>query len=701
MSANGSNKRLQVVCALVPDQAEIDWLLDGCEQSGLGLRRCGSVAALVSELSGSDVDRVILCTNGLPSEQGLAEVINHIKGHCRRALRILCLAESDNLQQRLDARRGDCVGFFLLPLDETALVEALGLLAAAPAASDAERILVVDDVPLEAKLAGQVLRNAGYEVRELNDELAIMDCIREFEPDLILMDLNMPNATGAELTAVIRDHSELLLTPIVFLSGERNPEAQREALRLGADEFLTKPIDPKALIETVRGRITRSHDIRRRYVSKEEVDAATGLLTRRAFLRLLAQQMADHAARRGDAVLFIAIDRLDYLAKFRGSSAKDLVFTHVATVLRDLLGGGERAARFSEYSFTVLALGDDTDGPRALAERIQRAVHDHVIQLGKAQERISLSIGIAPLGEHADVATQVSRAQSACWLASGRGPGKVSEHEPDAASGPSSAEGGEPLAAQASGMDGAEQTRALEVRYTPLIGLSDRIKPARRYRLKAWLPGAATDCSAPEPLSLRPEAMTGERASRLDYWLMERAFDVIAEDQRAAQAGKTKLQLFVPQSIATMRGRRWVLWMRDLIVERHLAGKVPVVVVHCDDMLEHLGVANALFPLLGRLGVKICLTRLSTEPAALSLLDEHAVAFVEPAGEVLDADPLRGELVRLIRAAHEHGADVIASGVDDAATLSRIWESGADLACGDFVQPASSAMEFDFDAAQA
>jgi diguanylate cyclase (GGDEF)-like protein len=583
-------------------------------------------------------------------------------------------------------------------LDEAVLAEALAELAAGPRASSAERILVVDDVPLEAKLAGQVLRKAGYEVRELNDELAIMDAIREFEPDLILMDLNMPKATGAELTAVIRDHSELLLTPIVFLSGERDPDAQREALRLGADEFLTKPIDPKGLVSTVRARLTRSRVIRSRYVSKEEVDASTGLLTRRAFLRLLAQHLEEHALGMGDAVLFLNIDRLDYLVKYRGSSAKDLVFAHIASVLRDVVGGSERAARFGEYSFTVLARSDDAEAPRALAERLQRAVHDHVIQLGSAQERLSLSIGIAPLTDQADVATQVSRAQSACWTASGRGTGQIAEHAATAAA----ADADQADTRQLDGLPNAAERGACEVRYLPLIGLADGIAPARRYLLQAWMrPMDASEDMAARPLSLPLERLASDRVARLDCAIMERALEGLAADRATNPAGDDGLQLFVPQSIATMRGRRWVLWMRDRIVELRLAGHAPVVAVRCDDMLEHLGVASALFPLFGRLGIKICVSGLSTEPAALSLLAEYPIAFVDPAPEVFDADPQRGELVRLIRAAHEQRIQVIAPGVRDAAMLSRVWESGADLACGDFVQAASTTMDFDFAAAQA
>ena len=157
----------------------------------------------------------------------------------------------DDLAIRLDAGRAGGIGFFATPTDGDALAAALKQLVQS-GRDPPNRILVVDDVAVEAMVSAQVLRKAGFEVQELTDELKIIDSLHEFHPDLILMDLNMPNATGAELTTIIRDQDEDLLTPIVFLSGERDADVQRQILRLGADEFLTKPLDPGLLIESRR-----------------------------------------------------------------------------------------------------------------------------------------------------------------------------------------------------------------------------------------------------------------------------------------------------------------------------------------------------------------------------------------------------------------------------------------------------------------
>src|SRR3546814_6723031 len=70
----------------------------------------------------------------------------------------------------------------------------------------------------------------------------VMATMEQFRPDLVLTDLHMPGLDGAEITALIRAHAAFAPTPIVFLTGDPDPETQFEVLQVGADDFLTKPV---------------------------------------------------------------------------------------------------------------------------------------------------------------------------------------------------------------------------------------------------------------------------------------------------------------------------------------------------------------------------------------------------------------------------------------------------------------------------
>ncbi|MCA1509355.1 response regulator, partial [Bradyrhizobium sp. NBAIM02] len=91
-----------------------------------------------------------------------------------------------------------------------------------------------------------------------SDADAALQAIKEHRPDLILMDLHLPGLDGMRLTALIRQQPGLQLLPIVFLSGDPDPERQFEVLDSGADDYLSKPIRPRHLIAAVANRIRRA-----------------------------------------------------------------------------------------------------------------------------------------------------------------------------------------------------------------------------------------------------------------------------------------------------------------------------------------------------------------------------------------------------------------------------------------------------------
>jgi diguanylate cyclase (GGDEF)-like protein len=274
-------------------------------------------------------------------------------------------------------------------------------------------------------MSAQVLRDAGFEVRGLSDEFAIMDAIRDYEPELIVMDLEMPKASGDELTAVIRDQPDLLLTPIILLADSDAADVHRQALRQGADELLTKPAEPTLLVEAVRSRLALSRRLKRRLAAMQQIDQASGLMSRRAFLHALERHIATRKRHAGDGLLFLSLDNAERLVQLGGLGAEDMLLAHLGGLLRGHLAVGETAARFGRYSFALLALRADAEQLMQLARRIEHALRDKVLRIGRTEERASLSIGITLLADRADAITHVSRAESACWQAQAQGFGRI------------------------------------------------------------------------------------------------------------------------------------------------------------------------------------------------------------------------------------------------------------------------------------
>jgi response regulator RpfG family c-di-GMP phosphodiesterase len=120
------------------------------------------------------------------------------------------------------------------------------------------KILIVDDNPSVLKLLNISLSKAGYNIVEAdNGETAFEVANREY-PDLIISDIMMPQMDGIELCWMIRENSKVPLVPFIFLTSFDDSEMEIRGFRAGADEYLSKPIDRKELLERVADLLKRT-----------------------------------------------------------------------------------------------------------------------------------------------------------------------------------------------------------------------------------------------------------------------------------------------------------------------------------------------------------------------------------------------------------------------------------------------------------
>ena len=123
--------------------------------------------------------------------------------------------------------------------------------AAAAKAKGRHRVLVTDDEPITRMLVKLLLEREQFEVLEAaNGRDAVEIAIRE-RPDLLMIDLNMPEMDGYEAIARVRREMSLATMPILVLTSEEGPGVERRVLELGADDYIIKPFDPEVLLSRV------------------------------------------------------------------------------------------------------------------------------------------------------------------------------------------------------------------------------------------------------------------------------------------------------------------------------------------------------------------------------------------------------------------------------------------------------------------
>lgn len=118
-----------------------------------------------------------------------------------------------------------------------------------------ERILVVDDEAKIVRLARDYLERDGYRVISAGDGLSALAMARREKPDLIVLDLMLPGMDGWEVCRALRREFE---TPIIMLTARAEESDQIVGLELGADDYVTKPFSPRALVARVRAVLRRT-----------------------------------------------------------------------------------------------------------------------------------------------------------------------------------------------------------------------------------------------------------------------------------------------------------------------------------------------------------------------------------------------------------------------------------------------------------
>ncbi|HOA55099.1 MAG TPA: response regulator [Clostridiales bacterium] len=120
-----------------------------------------------------------------------------------------------------------------------------------------KKILVIDDTELMVKLTTDVLTKHGYEVVSANNGVDGIKMVASEKPDLVLLDVVMPGIDGFEVCKLLRKDESNNLIPIIMLTAQGNEEDKLAGLELGADDYITKPFNPRELVSRVRNTLLR------------------------------------------------------------------------------------------------------------------------------------------------------------------------------------------------------------------------------------------------------------------------------------------------------------------------------------------------------------------------------------------------------------------------------------------------------------
>jgi diguanylate cyclase (GGDEF)-like protein len=279
------------------------------------------------------------------------------------------------------------------------------------------KVLIIDDSPDAVAIAKARLAREHLDVLVADGGRAGMELARREMPDLVLLDIEMPDLTGFEVCAAMKSDPDLCMIPIIFLSGASDGRDKVKGLDLGAVDYVTKPFDAFELRARVRAALRTKHlqDLLIRYA---HVDPLTELSNRRALMERLEQEWQRIQRHSGSLAFIMAdVDHFKRVNDTYGHAVGDRLLVRISMAIARECRDVDLPARYGGEEFAVLTPGETAESAAALAERCRAAIEGMSIEVDGAEIQATASFGVADSHGAASPAEMVERADKHLYTA--------------------------------------------------------------------------------------------------------------------------------------------------------------------------------------------------------------------------------------------------------------------------------------------
>jgi len=256
-------------------------------------------------------------------------------------------------------------------------------------------ILIVDDIPENVQILGSILKNQGYSFAFAESGQETFEILKKIIPDLILLDIMLPDIDGFEICEAIKENEQTKDIPIIFLSAKTQMEDKVKAFSLGAVDYITKPYEALEVIARVQThiRMKKYQDMIIRYneqlmtlnqeLEKEKkkleiisvTDYLTGLYNRRYIFKRISEEI-ERFHRYGDvfSIIIFDLDHFKDINDHYGHIVGDEVLKKFADTIQAQLRITDMAGRYGGEEFILLLPKTELEQAYSLGLRISREI---------------------------------------------------------------------------------------------------------------------------------------------------------------------------------------------------------------------------------------------------------------------------------------------------------------------------------------
>ena len=311
---------------------------------------------------------------------------------------LLLLTRTIDFEDRVRFARLGISGLLQMPMAPVALLEAVSKFWSRGAAPGA-KLLIVDDDSAVLMLLESLLQDWGFQFQLLSDPQQFWKTLESYEPDLVLLDIEMPQLSGFDLCKVMRNEPRWSELPVLFLSAHTEAETIQQVFAVGADDYIRKPIVAPELVARVLSWLERAR-MRRQ---QAEIDSLTGVDNRRKSTQTL-NRLLGLAHRYEQSLCFAVVDFDDFkrINDSFGHATGDRLLRRFGACLRSSFREEDVVARWGGEEFVIGLYGS---GREEGTYRLNQFLEDWKNMCNSQPDnklKVTFSAGFAMYPEDAD-----------------------------------------------------------------------------------------------------------------------------------------------------------------------------------------------------------------------------------------------------------------------------------------------------------
>lgn len=335
---------------------------------------------------------------------------------------LIFVASQEEFDNKLQAVRCGAVAILKEPISIDHLLETVDMLLE-QTVEKVIHVLIVDDSVFLSQYYQTILQEADMFVAIVNDPKRLFEVLRDFTPDVVVIDFYLPDCTGIEIASMLRLDPQYKSLPIIFASTENNPYTQFSIINYtGAELFLSKPILPQNLIAAIQSKAKYGSVIQNQILK----DGLTNLFNHAHIVQCLEIEV--ERAKRSKENFVAAMIDLDSFKKINDTHGH-LVGDHILKKMTMLLTANIRRidilGRYGGDEFFLILTNITEKHAQAWCEKIRKVVADTLFAIDQLELHLTVSIGLASSVDYRSAEDLIRAADNAMYAAKRGGHNRV------------------------------------------------------------------------------------------------------------------------------------------------------------------------------------------------------------------------------------------------------------------------------------